>query len=51
MMAGWRRHRWSGKKTLVTVLGGLLVVEAVNVELILLGLDRVRRAARRALAG
>jgi lysophospholipase L1-like esterase len=36
MIAGWRRHRWSGKKTLVTVLGGLLVVEAVNVGLILL---------------
>ena len=30
MIAGWRRHRWSGKKTLVTVLGGLLVVEAVK---------------------
>ncbi len=36
MIAGWRRHRWSWKKTLVTVLGGLLVVEAVNVGLILL---------------
>ncbi len=36
MIAGWRRHRWSWRKTLVTVLGGLLVVEAVNVGLILL---------------
>ena len=36
MIAGWRRHLWSWKKTLVTVLGGLLVVEAVNVGLIML---------------
>ena len=36
MIAGWRRHRWSWKKTLVTVLGGL---------------DRLRRPARCALAG
>ena len=36
MIAGWRRHRWSWKKTLVTVLGGLLVVEVVNVGLIML---------------
>ena len=36
MIAGWRRHLWSWKKTLVTVLGGLLVVEAINVGLIML---------------
>jgi len=36
MVAGWRRHVWSWRKTLVTVLGSLLVVEAVNVGLIML---------------
>jgi lysophospholipase L1-like esterase len=36
IIAGWRRHAWSWKKTVVIVLGGLALVEAVNVGLIVL---------------
>ncbi len=36
IVAGWRRHAWSWKKTLVTIAGGLVFVEAVNVGLIML---------------
>jgi lysophospholipase L1-like esterase len=36
IVAGWRRHAWSWKKTLVTIAGGLVLVEAVNVGLIAL---------------
>jgi lysophospholipase L1-like esterase len=36
VVAGWRRHAWSWKKTLVVIAGGLLFVEAVNVGLIAL---------------
>jgi lysophospholipase L1-like esterase len=36
IVAGWRRHAWTWKKTLVTIAGGLLLVEAVNVGLIML---------------
>jgi lysophospholipase L1-like esterase len=36
IVAGWRRHAWSWKKTLVTIAGGLVLVEAINVGLIML---------------
>jgi lysophospholipase L1-like esterase len=36
IVAGWRRHAWSWKKTLVTIAGGLVFVEAVNIGLIML---------------
>lgn len=36
IVAGWRRHAWSWKKTVVTIAGGLVLVEAVNVGLIML---------------
>jgi lysophospholipase L1-like esterase len=36
VIAGWRRHAWTWKKTLVTIVGGLLVVEAINVGVIML---------------
>jgi lysophospholipase L1-like esterase len=36
IVAGWRRHAWSWKKTVVTIAGGLMFVEAVNVGLIML---------------
>jgi lysophospholipase L1-like esterase len=36
IVAGWRRHAWSWKKTLVTIAGGLVFVEVVNVGLIML---------------
>jgi lysophospholipase L1-like esterase len=36
IVAGWRRHAWSWKKTLVTIAGGLVLVEVVNVGLIML---------------
>jgi lysophospholipase L1-like esterase len=36
IVAGWRRHAWSWKKTVVTIAGGLVLVEAVNVGLIAL---------------
>jgi lysophospholipase L1-like esterase len=36
IVAGWRRHAWSWKKTLVTIAGGVVLVEAINVGLIML---------------
>jgi lysophospholipase L1-like esterase len=36
IVAGWRRHAWSWKKTLLTIAGGLVLVEVVNVGLIML---------------
>jgi lysophospholipase L1-like esterase len=36
IVAGWRRHAWSWKKTIVTIAGGLVFVEAVNIGLIML---------------
>ena len=36
IVAGWRRHAWTWKKTFVTIAGGMLLVEAVNVGLIML---------------
>jgi lysophospholipase L1-like esterase len=36
IVAGWRRHAWSWKRTLATVAGGLVIVEAINLGLIML---------------
>ena len=36
IVAGWRRHAWGWKRTIVTLVGGLMVVEALNVGLIML---------------
>jgi lysophospholipase L1-like esterase len=36
IVAGWRRHAWSWRKTLVTIAGGLVLVEAIDVGLIML---------------
>ena len=36
VVAGWRRHAWSWKRTVVTLVGGLVVVEMINVGLIML---------------
>ena len=46
IIAGWRRHAWSWKKTLATVLGGLVIVEAVNIGLIALTATTAPRILR-----
>jgi lysophospholipase L1-like esterase len=35
-VAGWRRHAWNWKRTVVTIVGGLVFAEGVNLGLIML---------------
>jgi lysophospholipase L1-like esterase len=46
IIAGWRRHAWNWKKTLLTLLGGLVLVEAVNIGLIALTATTAPRILR-----
>src|SRR4029077_10552800 len=36
VVAGWRRHAWSWRRTAATIIGGLVLVEALNVGVIML---------------
>jgi lysophospholipase L1-like esterase len=36
VIAGWRRHAWTWRRTVLTVAGGLVLVEAVNLGVIML---------------
>jgi lysophospholipase L1-like esterase len=46
IIAGWRRHAWNWKKTLATLLGGLVIVEAINIGLIALTATTAPRILR-----
>ncbi|MGE5226405.1 MAG: SGNH/GDSL hydrolase family protein, partial [Planctomycetaceae bacterium] len=47
IIAGWRRHAWTWRKTVLTIVGGLVVVEALNLGVIMLTAYSAPRILRR----